>query len=308
MNPSQSRRIAWRFLLLVLTALLVVTPTPAAAQDGEGQNPHITVEITRIDYLRDMHSSDDWTDAAEGRLWIVTAQTCKGQKATLVLPTDDVESIYPRQYTDIFAGTSLGVCIDGSTDRVFYHLIFFDEDQLGTATIGALSQGITWISEKLKTRAGALRGMAKGSLAYLALKGTSIILQNPFVQEEIISYFSSSDVMGEVTLDLSRDDGWQADGKPHTVESTNGAVTFTYVVRVADSLGNPQTTSSITLEQRRTSANLNLRTGPGMQFKKIRTLKARTLVNLTGNEDKGWYEVRVGEDQGWVHGDYIRNP
>src|SRR6266498_3767758 len=90
--------------LLALTAiitLLAVVPARANAQD-DGQEPHITVEISQVDYLKDVHSSDDWTPEAEAKAVIVTQRTCKGRQAAMKLPATGYVSLLPEQSTTEF--------------------------------------------------------------------------------------------------------------------------------------------------------------------------------------------------------------
>ena len=54
---------------------------------------------------------------------------------------------------------------------------------------------------------------------------------------------------------------------------------------------------------------VNLRAGPGTDFAIIRTLPVDTLVELQSRRDENgerWYEVRSGEDSGWVSGAIVQ--
>ncbi|WP_200416095.1 SH3 domain-containing protein [Virgibacillus salexigens] len=58
-------------------------------------------------------------------------------------------------------------------------------------------------------------------------------------------------------------------------------------------------------EKMKTTANLNLRTGPTTTFHIIKTLSNNTIVTIIG-ENGGWYKVNAGGVTGWVSSNYLR--
>jgi SH3-like domain-containing protein len=59
------------------------------------------------------------------------------------------------------------------------------------------------------------------------------------------------------------------------------------------------------LAQVQIARSVNLRTGPGLDYAVIRTLKVRTIIDLIARRDENgerWYQVRAGADEGWVSG------
>ena len=70
-----------------------------------------------------------------------------------------------------------------------------------------------------------------------------------------------------------------------------------------------ETAAPTTLPQVQVTRSVNLRTGPGITFSVIRTLRVKTVVELKSRRDENgdlWYEVRVGEDEGWVSGKILK--
>lgn len=58
----------------------------------------------------------------------------------------------------------------------------------------------------------------------------------------------------------------------------------------------------------RTTARLNFREGPSTDSPIIRTLPVGTLVTVIESApDNGFYRVRVGNEEGWVHGNYVKD-
>jgi len=58
----------------------------------------------------------------------------------------------------------------------------------------------------------------------------------------------------------------------------------------------------------RTTARLNFREGPSTGAPIIRTLPVGTLVTVIQSApDNGFYRVRVGNEEGWVHGNYVES-
>lgn len=58
----------------------------------------------------------------------------------------------------------------------------------------------------------------------------------------------------------------------------------------------------------RTTARLNFREGPSTDARILRTLPVGTLVTVIESApDNGFYRVRVGSDEGWVHGNYVQS-
>ena len=54
------------------------------------------------------------------------------------------------------------------------------------------------------------------------------------------------------------------------------------------------------------NTSLNLRTGPGINYDRILTLNANTVVPITGRlGDNSWWQVRVGTTTGWVSNQFI---
>jgi hypothetical protein len=52
--------------------------------------------------------------------------------------------------------------------------------------------------------------------------------------------------------------------------------------------------------------NLNLRSGPGMDYSRILTIPYSTTVNVSGrNEDSTWWSVTYETETGWVDGEYL---
>lgn len=52
--------------------------------------------------------------------------------------------------------------------------------------------------------------------------------------------------------------------------------------------------------------NLNLRTGPGMDYSRILTIPYATTVNVSGrSEDSTWWSVTYETETGWVDGEFI---
>jgi uncharacterized protein YraI len=63
------------------------------------------------------------------------------------------------------------------------------------------------------------------------------------------------------------------------------------------------------LPQVRVDRAVNLRSGPSTDFAIIRTLPVDTLVELQsrrGDNGDRWYEVRAGDDIGWVSGAIVQ--
>jgi uncharacterized protein YraI len=63
------------------------------------------------------------------------------------------------------------------------------------------------------------------------------------------------------------------------------------------------------LAQVQVTRAVNLRTGPGLDFTVIRTLRVKTDVELIALRDENgnrWYQVRAGEDEGWVSGQILK--
>ena len=58
-------------------------------------------------------------------------------------------------------------------------------------------------------------------------------------------------------------------------------------------------------ETRTTTTQVNLREGPGLTEDVIKVLDEGTEVTLTGKTSKGWSEVSVGSDDGWVSTQYL---
>jgi hypothetical protein len=69
------------------------------------------------------------------------------------------------------------------------------------------------------------------------------------------------------------------------------------------------TVAPTALPQVRVARAVNLRSGPSTDFAIIRTLPVDTLIELRsrrGENDDRWYEVRAGDDQGWVSGAIVQ--
>lgn len=54
-----------------------------------------------------------------------------------------------------------------------------------------------------------------------------------------------------------------------------------------------------------TTTTVHLRQGPGAQFPVRRVLPAGYLVTLLGQRRGSWFRIRVRQDSGWVHGDFV---
>ncbi|MFX3630619.1 MAG: L,D-transpeptidase family protein [Ectobacillus sp.] len=54
----------------------------------------------------------------------------------------------------------------------------------------------------------------------------------------------------------------------------------------------------------KTTANLNVRTGPSISAFRLTTLKAGTIVNIHETQN-GWHRITAGNASGWVSGDYV---
>jgi uncharacterized protein YgiM (DUF1202 family) len=70
-----------------------------------------------------------------------------------------------------------------------------------------------------------------------------------------------------------------------------------------------ETVTSTPLPQVQVTRSVNLRTGPGITFSVIRTLHVNTMVELKSRRDENgdpWYEVRAGDDTGWVSGAILK--
>ena len=70
-----------------------------------------------------------------------------------------------------------------------------------------------------------------------------------------------------------------------------------------------ETASPNALPQVRITHAVNLRTGPSTGFAIIRTLPVDTLVELHSRRDHNgerWYEVRSGDDTGWISGAIVQ--
>jgi SH3 domain-containing protein len=69
------------------------------------------------------------------------------------------------------------------------------------------------------------------------------------------------------------------------------------------------TVAPTALPQVRVDRAVNLRRGPSTEFAIIRTLPVDTLVELQSRRDDHgdrWYEVRAGDDVGWVSGAIVQ--
>jgi D-alanyl-D-alanine carboxypeptidase len=53
------------------------------------------------------------------------------------------------------------------------------------------------------------------------------------------------------------------------------------------------------------TADLNLRSGPGLQYSVIRVMPKGSTVVLTGKEENGFYSVTFEGTAGWAHRDYV---
>jgi uncharacterized protein YgiM (DUF1202 family) len=70
-----------------------------------------------------------------------------------------------------------------------------------------------------------------------------------------------------------------------------------------------ETATATPLAQVQVTRSVNLRTGPGMDFPVIRTLRVKTTVDLIALRDEHgerWYQARVGDDQGWISGAILK--
>jgi uncharacterized protein YgiM (DUF1202 family) len=70
-----------------------------------------------------------------------------------------------------------------------------------------------------------------------------------------------------------------------------------------------ETTAPTALPQVQVTRAVNLRTGPSTSFSVIRTLRVETTVELIAQRDENgerWYQVRVGDNEGWVSGAIVQ--
>ncbi|WP_417217609.1 D-alanyl-D-alanine carboxypeptidase family protein [Arthrobacter sp.] len=57
---------------------------------------------------------------------------------------------------------------------------------------------------------------------------------------------------------------------------------------------------------RRTTANLNLRSGAGTRYRVLATVRRGSAVRLTGQRSGPWYQVKHGSRTGWMSSRYLR--
>lgn len=100
-----------------------------------------------------------------------------------------------------------------------------------------------------------------------------------------------------VTLTGQNSDGFRS----VTFESFSGWVSADYLT--FDSKPKPPVVPSDPLAT--TTANVNLRTGPGLTYGVIQVVPIRTEVTLTGQTSNGYRSVAVAGVKGWIAGDYL---
>lgn len=68
---------------------------------------------------------------------------------------------------------------------------------------------------------------------------------------------------------------------------------------------NIQTVEAATIKGTVTATILNIRSGPGTNYKVVSTIKKGSIVNITSSKT-GWYKISSGSKSGWVSSKYIK--
>jgi len=66
-----------------------------------------------------------------------------------------------------------------------------------------------------------------------------------------------------------------------------------------------EVTAFETPQVRYATSSLNIRKGPGTEYEVMGRLALAQEIQATGQAENGWYELMVGEEKGYVSGDYI---
>ncbi len=87
----------------------------------------------------------------------------------------------------------------------------------------------------------------------------------------------------------------------HVLGKALGVGAAALAVGIAGTIG----TQAATVTQYKTTARVNLRSGPGTTYGIITVIPAGTIVAHTGKIVNRFYEVGAGHTYGWIHGDYL---
>ena len=68
----------------------------------------------------------------------------------------------------------------------------------------------------------------------------------------------------------------------------------------------PQIRTAVLPAKVRTTANLNMRTGPSTAYAIILTIPSGTTISVFAKASNGWYKVGYAGKAGWVNGSYVR--
>ena len=94
-------------------------------------------------------------------------------------------------------------------------------------------------------------------------------------------------------------------GKWYQVKSGSktGWVSSTYLKKVGATAKTPNVNKTVT---KKTSANLNMRSGAGTGHKIVLTIPKNKSVSLTGKNSGNWAQVKYGSKTGWVSKTYLK--
>ncbi len=109
-------------------------------------------------------------------------------------------------------------------------LIGIDTDETMAMVDIGTDAFLSFVSEKLASKAISLLKLGKfsgGIWSWLITESISVSAGN------IYEYLKQNDELGTAVLVLKKSNGWSADGKPHIIKSSNGAIEFTYEIRLA---------------------------------------------------------------------------
>lgn len=120
----------------------------------------------------------------------------------------------------------------------------------------------------------------------------------PSTADDIATTLSSG---AEVALTGDSSNGWLS----VSVDGVDGWVYGAFLTQNADDAGSGASSSSNGGGTMYTNDSVNLRTGPGLDWRVITELPAGATVSLTGNEEGGFAEVSTDEGDGWVFTDYL---
>src|SRR5262249_51492823 len=94
-----------------------------------------------------------------------------------------------------------------------------------------------------------------------------------------------------------------------TIQTAPPIATATLQPTVEPAAAPTETAVPTVLGQVQVTRSVNLRTGPGISFSVIRTLRVKTMVELVARRDENgarWYQVRVDGAEGWVSGAILK--